>query len=50
MQFYRLYAGADGQSHFEELDRAKAAPFLNETRPATGHFDQGVPGWFVLRR
>ena len=25
MQFYRLYAGADGQSHFEPLDSAKAA-------------------------
>ena len=37
MQFYRLYAGADGQSHFEELDGAKAAPFLNETKPATSH-------------
>lgn len=37
MQFYRLYAGADDQSHFEELDSAKAAPFFNETKPATSH-------------
>ena len=37
MQFYRLYAGDDGHSHFEELDGAKAAPFLNQTKPATSH-------------
>ena len=37
MQFYRLYAGADGQSHFEALDGAKAAPFLNDTKAATGY-------------
>jgi hypothetical protein len=37
MQFYRLYAGADGQSHFEQLDAAKAAAYINETKPATGH-------------
>ena len=33
MQFYRLYAGADGQSHFEQLDGAKAAPLFNDTKP-----------------
>ena len=37
MQFYRLYTGSDGQSHFEELDAEKAKPFLNETKPATSH-------------
>ena len=37
MQFYRLYAGADGQSHFEQLDAVKAKAFFNETKPATGH-------------
>ena len=37
MQFYRLYAGADGQSHFEELAGTKAAALLNQTKPATGH-------------
>lgn len=37
MQFYRLYAGADGQSHFEELAGAKAAAFFNETKSATSH-------------
>jgi len=36
MQFYRLYAGADGQSHFEPLDSAKAT-FFNDTKPATSH-------------
>ena len=37
MQFYRLYAGTDGQSHFEQLDTVKAASYFNETKPATGH-------------
>src|SRR5262245_48189839 len=37
MQIYRLYAGADGQSHFEPLDGAKAAPYLNETQVANGY-------------
>ena len=37
MQFYRLYTGADGQSHFEELAGTKVAAFFNETKPATGH-------------
>jgi len=36
MQFYRLYAGADGQSHFQLLDAGKASDFFNGTRPATG--------------
>ena len=37
MKFYRLYAGADGNSHFEQLDASKASEFFNHTRPATGH-------------
>jgi hypothetical protein len=37
MKFYRLYAGADGKSHFEQLDASKASEFFNHTRPATGH-------------
>lgn len=37
MQCYRLYAGNDGQSHFEKLDKAKAAPFFNDTKPATSY-------------
>lgn len=37
MKFMRLYAGSDAQSHFEELDKAKAAPFLNDTKPATSY-------------
>jgi hypothetical protein len=37
MQFYRLYAGADGQSHFELLDAGKASAFFNDTKPATSH-------------
>ena len=28
MQFCRLYTGADGQSHFEELDRAQASKYF----------------------
>ena len=36
MQFYRLYAGADGQSHFEKLDSAKAT-YFNDTKPAASH-------------
>lgn len=37
MQLFRLYTGLDGQSHFETLEGAKAAPFLNDTKPATGY-------------
>jgi hypothetical protein len=36
MQFYRLYAGADGQSHFEPLDSSKTSEFFNKTRDAKG--------------
>ena len=36
MKFYRLYAGADGQSHFEPLDSGKASEFFNQTREAKG--------------
>lgn len=34
MQFYRLYSGEDGQSHFEELDQSRTSAFFNATRPA----------------
>jgi hypothetical protein len=36
MKLYRLYGGAEGQSHFEQLDNAKAA-YFNDTKPATSH-------------
>jgi hypothetical protein len=36
MKFYRLYAGADGQSHFELLDSGKTSEFFNTTREANG--------------
>ena len=36
MQFYRLYTGTDGQSHFEQLDSTKAN-YFNDTKPATSH-------------
>ncbi len=36
MKFYRLYAGADGQSHFEALDSSKASEFFNQTCEAKG--------------
>lgn len=36
MQFYRLYAGNDGQSHFEALDSSKTSEFFNKTRDAKG--------------
>ena len=36
MQFYRLYAGDDGQSHFEPLDSSKTSEFFNHTRAANG--------------
>lgn len=36
MQFYRLYSGADGQSHFEELDAGKTSEYFNATREANG--------------
>lgn len=34
MQFYRLYAGSDGQSHFEPLDSSKTSELFNKTRDA----------------
>jgi hypothetical protein len=37
VKLYRLYAGNDGQSHFEELEGPKAAVFLNDTKPAASH-------------
>jgi hypothetical protein len=36
MQFYRLYSGADGQSHFEALDSGKTSEYFNSTRAAKG--------------
>ena len=36
MKFYRLYSGADGQSHFEPLDSSRASEFFNSTRTAKG--------------
>ena len=36
MQFYRLYAGDDGQSHFQALDSSKTSEFFNKTRDAKG--------------
>jgi len=36
MKFYRLYAGDDGQSHFEPLDPGKTSKHFNFTAPATG--------------
>jgi hypothetical protein len=36
MKFYRLYAGTDGQSHFEALDSSKASELFNQTREAKG--------------
>jgi hypothetical protein len=36
MKFYRLYAGEDGQSHFQELDSSQTSEFFNSTRPAKG--------------
>jgi hypothetical protein len=36
MKFYRLYSGADDQSHFEPLDSSRASEFFNATRPAAG--------------
>ncbi len=36
MQFYRLYAGNDGQSHFAALDSSKTSEFFNKTRDAKG--------------
>jgi len=36
MQFYRLYAGADGQSHLEPLDSTGASEYFNATRFAKG--------------
>ena len=36
MKFYRLYSGADGQSHFEALDSGKTSEYFNSTRAAKG--------------
>jgi hypothetical protein len=36
MQFYKLYAGDDGQSHFVALDSSKTSEFFNKTRDAKG--------------
>ena len=36
MKFFRLYAGTDGQSHFESLDTGERSEFLNKTVPAIG--------------
>ena len=36
MKFYRLYAGADGQSHLEPLDTSKTSEFFNRRREAKG--------------
>jgi hypothetical protein len=36
MQFYRLYAGEDGQSHFEPLDAGRTSEFFNKTPDAKG--------------
>jgi hypothetical protein len=36
MKFHRLYAGTDGQSHFETLDASKTSELFKETRGATG--------------
>jgi hypothetical protein len=36
MQFYRLYSGTDGRSHFERLDSSKTSDFFNTTREANG--------------
>jgi hypothetical protein len=36
MQFYRLYSGTDGQSHFEALDSGKTSEYFNRTRAAKG--------------
>jgi hypothetical protein len=37
VQFYRLYSGSDGQSHFEALDAGKASEFFNKTRDAKSY-------------
>lgn len=36
MKLYRLYTGADGQSHLQPLDADLAAEHFNTTRKATG--------------
>lgn len=36
MQFYRLFSGSDGQSHFEPLDSSASSEFFNHTRDAKG--------------
>ena len=36
MKFFRLYGGADGQSHFEPLASDAKSAFFNTTQPATG--------------
>jgi hypothetical protein len=37
VQFYRLYSGSDGQSHFQALDAGKASEFFNKTRDAKSY-------------
>ena len=36
MKFYRLYAGAEGQSHLEPLDASTTSEFFNQRREAKG--------------
>jgi hypothetical protein len=36
MIFYRLYAGDDGQSHFEELEKGQSSDVFFMTHPAKG--------------
>ena len=36
MKFYRLYTGADGQSHLEPLDASTTSEFFNQRREAKG--------------
>jgi hypothetical protein len=38
MTFYRLYTGANGQSHFEALEPGRASEFFNTTCEAKGVF------------
>jgi hypothetical protein len=50
VKFFRLYSGADGQSHFEELDSSRASKFFNTTSLATGllfrnDFAPHIVGW-----
>jgi len=36
VKFYRLYAGAEGQSHLEQLDASTTSEFFNQRREAKG--------------